>query len=128
MGHRIPPGEEAAALRDLISEARAAARELRTEIRAADRLAPTLISHFGDVHAREIKQLSNYFTEESNRHAASLNADVERAREMINNQIMTGRAVFDRDTMTVSITWGSGGFDADASLPYPEETPKEKTQ
>ena len=128
MGHRIPDGEEQAALRDLITQARQAAKDLRTTIKEAKGLTAALVSDYERTHANEIKQLSNFLTEESNRHAASLNADVERARKMISEQIMSGKAVFDRETSTVTISWGDGAFDANQPLPYPSVPIKETSK
>ena len=125
MGRQPTPSEEAQQLRQATREAHEAAQELKAAIREARSLEPTVIAHFEEVHRREIEQLSNYLTEESNRHAANLNADVERARKMINEQIMSGKAVFDRRTSTVTITWGHGAFDDNAPLPYPHVTQKE---
>lgn len=127
MGHRLTPEQEAQQLRQATREAHEAMQGLNAAIREARSLEPLVIAHFEEVHRREIEQLSNYFTEESNRHAAALNADVERAREMINEQIMSGKAVFDRHTMSVTITWGKGSFDDQAPLPYPNTAPKEDT-
>ena len=127
MGHRLTPEQEVQQLRQATREAHEAMQGLNAAIREARSLEPIVVAHFEEVHRREIEQLSNYFTEESNRHAAALNADVERAREMINQQIMSGKAVFDRHTSTVTITWGPGAFDANAPLPYPHVAQKEDT-
>lgn len=128
MSKHIPPGTEAAALRELISEARRAAGELHAAIKEAKELSLTLVSEFERIHATEIKQLSNFFTEESNRAAADLNAAVEQARTMIANEIMAGEAVFDRDTYTVSIKWGGMAFDSQVPLPFPNEQTWKETQ
>lgn len=128
MGRKPVLTDEEQRLRQATREAHEAAQELRAAIREARSLEPLVVSHFEEVHRREIEQLSNYFTEESNRHAASLNADVERAREMINEQIMSGKAVFDRHTGTVTISWGPGAFDANAPLPYPHVARKEEQE
>lgn len=128
MVRKPDPTPEITTLRALIREAHEATQGLRQAIRDALALQPGLVTKFEQYHDREIKLLSNFFTEESNRHAAALNADIERARMMINETIMAGEAVFDRETMTVSITWGKGSFDASVPLPYPEVTEQEKTQ
>ena len=128
MGHKPSASEEAQQLRQATREAHEAAQELRAAIKEARSLEPTVVAHFEEAHRREIEQLSNYLTEESNRHAAALNADIERAREMINEQIMSGKAVFDRHTSTVTITWGQGAFDASTPLPYPRAAQKETHQ
>jgi hypothetical protein len=127
MGRKPVLTDEEQRLRQATREAHEAAQELRAAIKEARSLEPLVVAHFEEVHRREIEQLSNYFTEESNRHAAALNADVERAREMINEQIMSGKAVFDRHTSTVTISWGPGAFDDSAPLPYPHVAQKEDT-
>jgi hypothetical protein len=115
-------------LKDLIRQAHEATQDLLEAIKAARALEPGLVSQFETIHEREIHILSNHLTDESNRLAATLNGDIKRAREMINNTIMSGQAVFDRHTSTVTITWGPGSFDASQPHPYPLTTPKETTQ
>lgn len=128
MGRRLTASEETALLQQTIREAHEATKALHAAIKEAKELSLTLVGEFERIHATEIKQLSNYFTKESNRHAAGLNADVAHARMMINEQIMAGEAVFDRHTSTVRISWGAGSFDDRVPLPYPEVAPKEKHQ
>ena len=128
MGRKLSASEETELLRQVTREAHEATQALRAAIRDARALAPQLVSEFEAVHTREIQQLSNYFTEESNRCSADLNAHVERAREMINDQIMAGKAVFDRNTSTVTISWGPGAFDAQVPIPYPQVAQKETQQ
>lgn len=128
MGHRIEPGTEAAVLRELISEARRAAGELRAAIKEAKELAPGLVGNFEQIHADEIAQLSNFFAAESNRHAAGLNADIDRARKMILEEIMAGEVIFDRHTYTVSIKWNGTRFADNQPLPYPNQAPKETSK
>lgn len=128
MGHRIEPGTEAAVLRELISEARRAAAELRAAIKEAKELAPDLVGKFEQIHADEVAQLSNFFTEEANRHAAGLNADIDRARKMILEEIMAGEVIFDRHTYTVSIKWPAVRFADNQPLPYPNQAPKETSK
>lgn len=128
MGKRLTASEETALLQETIRAAHEATQGLREAIREAKELGTQLVRDFEHIHATEIKQLSNFFTEESNRHAADLNTAVERARGMINDKIMTGAAVFDPHTMTVAITWGGGKFADDQPPPYPDVAQKEDTQ
>lgn len=121
MGKRLTASEETALLQATVREAHEATQALRAAIREAKELGFGLVADFERIHATEIKQLSNFFTEESNRAAADLNAAVEQARTMIANEIMAGEAVFDRDTMTVSIRWGGMAFDSQVPLPFPNE-------
>lgn len=128
MGRQPTPSEEVQQLRQATREAHEAAQELRAAIREAKALEPGLVAQFEAVHQREIRQLSNYFTEESNQQSANLNAAVERAREIITNQIMSGEATIDRHTSMITIRFGPGKFDDQVPPPYPQVTPKESTQ
>ena len=128
MGHRPSAGEEVQLLRQATREAHEAAQELKAAIREARALEPGLIAQFEAVHQREIRQLSNFFTEESNRSSASLNHAVEQARETVTNQIMSGEAVFDRRTGKITIRFGPGKFDDQVPPPYPQVTKKESPQ
>lgn len=128
MGKPLTASEETALLKDTVRQAHEVLKDLKNAIRQADRLADRLVADFEAIHHREIKQLSNYFVEESNRAAADLNAAVENARLMIKDQIMTGEAVFDRNTATVSISFGSGAFDDQVPPPYPHLAVKETDQ
>lgn len=128
MGRKPELTPEERALRDLIRQAHEASQELRQAIREARRLAEHLVEEFEAIHAREVKQLSNFLAEESNRHAAGLNADVRQAREMIFNQIMAGELVLSADRQEVSLTFGATQFDDHQPLPYPEIPPKENQQ
>lgn len=121
MGRKPTPSEEVQQLRQATREAHEATQALNAALKEAGLLAPRLVADFEATHRREISQLSNFFTEESNRAAADLNAAVEQARTMIANEIMAGEAVFDRDTMTVSIKWGGMAFDSQVPLPFPNE-------
>lgn len=121
MGRHVPPGQEATVLRALIAEARQATRGLDAAIKEAKELGFGLVADFERIHATEIKQLSNYLTEESNKANADLNAAIEQARAMIVNQIMAGEAVLDADTRTVAIRFGAGSFDSQVPLPFPNE-------
>lgn len=128
MGKHVPPGQEVAVIREWIAEARRAAGELYAAIKEAKELKATLVTDFERIHAEEIMQLSNFLADEANRHAAAINADIEAAQAMIREQIMAGEAVFDRNTMTVTIKFGGGRFDDQQPLPYPEVAPKETQQ
>lgn len=121
MGKRLTASEETALLAATVREAHEATQELRQAIREAGTLAPRLVADFEATHHREMAQLSNHFTTESNRASADLNAAIVQAREMIVNQIMSGKAVFDRHTSTVTISWGEGAFDSGVPLPFPNE-------
>lgn len=125
MGHKLTASEETALLQRVTREAHEATRAARQATREARQLADQLVSDFEAIHAREIQQLSNYFTEESNRHAASLNADVERARAMIFEEIMAGTLVLNPLTGELSLRWGDVRFDERQPLPYPQTPPKE---
>lgn len=125
MGKRLTASEETALLQDTVRAAHEATQGLRAAIREANQLAPTLVSEFERIHAREVEQLSNHFTSESNRHAAALNADVHRAKEMIFNQIMSGELVLDPDTGVITLRLGTARFDQDVPPPYPNREPKE---
>lgn len=127
MGRRLTASEETALLQQTIREAHEATQALNDAIRAANLLSPRLVADFEATHQREIKQLSNFFTEESNSASADLNAAIEQARQMIANEIMAGEAVFDRETMTVSIKWGGMAFDSQVPLPFPEENTWKET-
>jgi F0F1-type ATP synthase membrane subunit b/b' len=128
MGRKLTPDEETRALRELIREAHEATQALRAAIREAAQLSATLTQEYQRYHDRELKQLANALTVEHNQVSADLNASVERARIMISEQIMAGKAVFDADTSTVTVSWGNGAFDDQQPLPYPEATLQEKTQ
>ena len=128
MGRQPTAREEVQQLRQATREAHEAAQQLKDAIREARALAPTLVADFEATHHREIQQLSNFFTEESNQQSANLNHAVEQAREIITNQIMSGEAVFDRHTSTVTIRFGAGRFDDAVPPPYPQVAPKESTQ
>jgi F0F1-type ATP synthase membrane subunit b/b' len=128
MGHRLTASEETALLRQVTREAHEATQALRAAIKEAKELSTALVGEFERIHASEIKQLSNFFTGESNRAAAYLNAAVEQARTMIAEQIMAGEAVFDRGTATVSIKWGGMAFDSQVPLPFPEQPTWKETQ
>ncbi|HTM85006.1 MAG TPA: hypothetical protein VL179_08905 [Mycobacterium sp.] len=128
MGHRLTASEETAALKATIREAHEATKTLRAAIKEAKELGATLVTDFERIHATEIRQLSNHFTEESNRHAASLNADIKRAKDMIFNQIMSGELVLDPQTGTVRLRLGGGRFDEHVPPPYPQVAPKEEHQ
>ena len=128
MGHRLTASEEVQLLRQATREAHEAAQELRGVIREARALEPGLVAQFEAVHQREIQQLSNYFTEESNQQSANLNAAVEQARETITNQLMTGEATIDRHSGMITIRFGPGKFDDQVPPPYPHATPKEGHQ
>ncbi len=121
MGRRLTASEETALLRETIREAHEVTRALRAAIKEAGLLAPRLVDDFEATHHREIAELSNFFTEESNRAAAGLNAAVEAAREMISTQIMSGKAVFNRKTSTVTISWDGTAFDSQVPLPNPKQ-------
>lgn len=121
MPRKYPLTEEEQRLKNLIRQAHEAVQALNAAVREASKLEPKLVSEFQQIHHREIKQLSNYLVDEGNRQSAILNAEVERARREIHDQIMSGAAVFDRETETVTITWGPGKFDSNMPLPYPHE-------
>lgn len=126
MGKQLTPAEEAQVLREVIREAHECLKDLRAAIREARTMADNMIREFETVHAREIHQLSNYFTEESNRQCALLNDNILTAREMISKQIMSGVATFDPRTEMITISWGLGGFEDHAPLPYPDEKTPEQ--
>ena len=128
MGHRPSASEEVQQLRQATREAHEAAQQLKAVIREARALEPALVAQFEDIHRREIQQLSNYFTEESNRSCASLNHAVEQAREIITDQIMSGEAVFDPRACKVTIRFGPGKFDDAVPPPYPQAPKKESHQ
>lgn len=128
MGRRQHVTDEEIRLGELIRSAHEAAKDLRAAIREANQLAPDLMARFEEFHQGEIQQLSNYFTTEGNRQSARLNAEVEQARVLITKQIMSGKAVFDADTRTVTISFGAGRFDDQVPPPYPQVTSKEKPE
>lgn len=122
MGRKPDLSQEEQRLRQATREAHEAAQHLRDVIREANQLIPTLIEQFEKHHKEEMNQLSNHLIAESNRLNAQLNADIETARQIVNDQIMAGHAVFDAATRTVTITWGPGRFNDTEPLPYPELT------
>lgn len=128
MGKHVPNGQEATVLRELISDARRAVGELFEAIKEAKELKASLVPDFERIHAEEIKQLSNFFTSESNRHAADLNKNIERAREMIFKRIMAAEVTFDRHTNQVTMRWDGTLFDDQQQPPYPEVTRTETQQ
>ena len=128
MGHRPTASEEVQQLRQATREAHEAAQELRAAIREARALEPGLIAQFEAIHQREVRQLSNHFNEESNRHAAALNAEVEHAKDMIMNDIMSGELVLSADKREVRLKLGNRRFDDRQPPPYPQVTPKESNQ
>jgi len=128
VGHRLSASEEAQLLRQATREAHEAVKDLRSAIREARALQPALVSEFEAVHQREIDQLSNHIAEESNRHAAALNADIERARDMIWNQVMSGELVLSADKREVRLILGAVRFDANQPPPYPEFNKEEGHQ
>ena len=128
MGRQPTPSEEVQQLRQATREAHEAAQELRAAIREARALEPGLIAQFEAIHQREVQQLSNHFNEESNRHAAQLNADIERAKDMIMNDIMSGELVLSADKREVRLKLGAYRFDDQQPPPYPRVTKKEDHQ
>lgn len=128
MGKRLTASEETQLLQATIREAHEATQGLRAAIREAEALAPSLVAKFEQFHTDEIRQLSNYFTEESNRHAASLNADIKHAKEMIFNQIMAGELLLDPERGVVMLRLGDWEFDEHQPTPYPQTAPKETPQ
>lgn len=122
MGRKPDLSQEEQRLRQATREAHEAAQYLRDVIREANQLIPTLIEQFEKHHEKEMNQLSNHLIAESNRLNAQLNADIETARQIVNDQIMAGHAVFDVTTRTVTITWGPGRFNDTEPLPHPELT------
>lgn len=128
MGKRLTASEETALLQQTVREAHEATQALLAAIKEAGLLAPRLVADFEATHHREMAQLSNHFTQESNRASADLNAAIEQARKMIADQIMSGKAVFDRHTSTVTISWGEGAFDSGVPLPFPNEQIWKETQ
>ena len=125
MGHHPSASEEVQQLRQATREAHEAMQDLLAAIREARALAPSLVDEFQRIHTGEIRQLSNYFTSESNRQAASLNADIRHAREMIFNQIMAGELVLDPVRNVVFLRLGDVAFDDHQPVPYPTIPPKE---
>lgn len=128
MGRRLTASEETQVLAGVIRAGHELLKDLKAAIRDARALELGLVGQFEAIHHREIKQLSNYFNEESNRASADLNDTVERARVMIRDQLMAGEAVFDRNTASVTIRFGTGAFDDQVPPPYPEVTTKETDQ
>lgn len=125
MGHRLTPSEEAQQIRQATREAHEAAQQLKDLLREARLLAATLTTEYQAYHDRELKELANALIAEHNQASADLNTAIEQARIMIVNQIMTGSAVFDRSTSTVTISWGAGKFDDQQPPPYPGDYLKE---
>lgn len=125
MGHRLTASEEVQQLRQATREAHEAAQELKAAIREAKALESGLIAQFEAIHRREIELLSNHFTEESNRHAAALNADIKRAKDMIMNDIMSGELVLSADKREVRLKLGNYRFDEHQPIPYPQVTKEE---
>lgn len=128
MGRQPTPSEEVQLLRQATREAHEAIKDLRAAIREANDLASTLVARFEQIHTDEIRQLSNHFTQEANRHASDLNADVTHAKEMIFRQIMAGELVLDPNTNVIRLRLGDWRFDDQIPLPYPQHTPKENPQ
>jgi len=128
MTKKLTASEEEQRLRQATREAHEAMQGLADLLRQAHQLAPTLIDQFSKVHKAEIKQLSDYITDEMNRHARSLNADVERAKDMIFNQIMTGDLVFDADSQTLQLKLGTMRFDDQQPYTTPQIASKETSK
>ena len=128
MGKRLTASEETALLQATVREAHEATQALRAAIKDVKELGVTLVGDFERIHATEIKQLSNFFTEESNRASADLNTAIEQARKMITDQIMAGKAVFDADRREVVISFGAGAFDSAVPLPFPNEQTWKESQ
>lgn len=128
MGHRLTASEETAALRQATREAHEAMQGLRSLLREARDLAANLTTDYQAYHDRELKELANALAIEHNQVSRDLNESIETARRLISDQIMAGKAVFDRETSTVVISWGNGAFDANVPPPYPEVARQEKHQ
>lgn len=128
MGHRLSASEEVQQLRQATREAHEAMQGLRDLLREARDLAANLTADYQAYHDRELKELANALNIEHNQVSRDLNASIETARRMICEQIMAGKAVFDRNTSTVSISWGIGAFDDHVPPPFPDQAPKEKHQ
>lgn len=128
MGKRLTASEETALLQATVREAHEATQALRVAIKDAKELGLMLVSEFERIHATEIKQLSNFFTKESNRVSADLNTRIEQARKMITDQIMAGKAVFDADRREVVISFGPYAFDSAVPPPYPNEQTWKESQ
>lgn len=121
MGKRLTASEETALLQATVREAHEATQALRAAIRDAKELALRLVSEFERIHATEVKQLSNFFTGESNRSSAELNTAIEQARKMITDQIMAGKAVFNADRREVVLSFGAGRHVVAVPLTFPNE-------
>lgn len=128
MGHRLSASEEVQQLRQATREAHEAMQGLRDLLRQARDLAANLTADYQAYHDRELKELANALNIEHNQASRDLNASIETARNMIANQIMAGKAVFDAKTSTVVISWGTSAFDDHVPPPYPDLTPREKHQ
>lgn len=122
------PSEEEQRLRQATREAHEAMQGLASLLRQARELAPVLVSEFEQVHYREIAQLSNHLTAESNRLASQLNAEVQRARDFIWRRLMAGEVTIDQRTGAMTIEWDLGRFEDDQPAPYPQVTTREDNQ
>lgn len=128
MGKRPTPGEETQLLRDATREAHEAMQGLKAAVREARQLTQTLIAEFERTHEREMHQLENHLTAESNRAAKNLNQEIRTARDFIWNQIMRGQLIFDPDKTTLSLQLGNYEFQTDQPFPYPDLPAKETPQ
>jgi len=128
VGHRLTTAEETRLLRDTVREAHETLKDLRAAIREARTLTTEMVSEFERIHAREIEQLSNHMAAESNRHAAQLNVEVARAKDMIFKQIMAGELIIDPLAGAVRLRFGDWKFDDQQPPPYPNTPPKESNQ
>lgn len=121
MPRTLTTEQEIQLLKDTIRQGHELLQALNDAIKQARKLQPDLVDRFEQTHHQEIAQLSNLFTTESNRLSADLNRQVNEAREMIMNYLMSGEARFDRTTETVTIKWSAARFDDQVPLPYPKE-------
>jgi F0F1-type ATP synthase membrane subunit b/b' len=126
MGRRPTPAEEAAAVKAAVREAHEAIQELRDLLKQARQLTPSLMQRFEYQANKEIKEMSNWVTSESNRHAADLNASVGQARSMIMEAITHANLTLNPETGLFTLKFPAIEFDDQVPPPYPAKPRKER--
>lgn len=127
MGKTPTPEQELEQLRELIHEAHGVIGDLRRELREARKLTARYQASFEVTANDEIRRLANWIQTELNRHAVSLNADVDKARAEITRQLTTTKLILDPVGDRFEVQFKSGQFAENDPLPYPDHPVKDIT-
>lgn len=120
MGHDPDPAAEAEQLRGLIRDAHAAVKDLRAAMRQAAQLGAALAADFEATANREVMDMSNQLQALSNEYAATLNAQIEAARQEIAQHLFDARIQYDETADNFMVVFRGAKFIEDTPPPYPE--------